>query len=194
MIDFQSLCCIGRANSPEGCGRLAGDNIPGRWSNDPCALKGRWREPISFAGLLSLISAAGIRVYRLVRRSLGEGGCPSVVKFAVLAPKIHTPLQGYTKLCKPVQGPPGGVVARKTGLSASLQVRSGYVSLSQAMSGEKIKKFMLPAPESAILKPRAPTRLCQVMPATPSPRVFKAPFSGPGCSTPPAFVRLCQPM
>jgi hypothetical protein len=135
MIDFQSLCCIGRANSPEGCGRLAGDNIPGRWSNDPCALKGRWREPISFAGLLSSISAAGIRVYRLVRRSLGEGGCPSVVKFAVLAPKIRKSLQDYTKLCKPVQGPPGGGGGSENGalslITGHVRLCLGYVRLSQ---------------------------------------------------------------
>jgi len=33
--------------SPKGCGRLAGDDIPGNQPNDLCALKGRWEESIS---------------------------------------------------------------------------------------------------------------------------------------------------
>src|ERR1700733_8805021 len=51
MIDFQSVFCVGRPNSPKGCGRLAGDNIPGHQPNDPSALEGRWRELISFASV-----------------------------------------------------------------------------------------------------------------------------------------------
>jgi len=34
--------------SPEGCGRLTGDDIPGNRLNNPCALKGRW-ERIHFS-------------------------------------------------------------------------------------------------------------------------------------------------
>jgi hypothetical protein len=54
MIDFQSVFCVGRPNSPKGCGRLAGDNIPGHQPNDLCALEGRWRELISFASVPSM--------------------------------------------------------------------------------------------------------------------------------------------
>ena len=56
MIDFQSVFCVGRANSPEGCGRLAGDNIPGCQPNNPCALKGRWRQPADSACPYSFLS------------------------------------------------------------------------------------------------------------------------------------------
>jgi hypothetical protein len=45
MIVFQSVACANKESSPKGCGRLAGNNIPGHQPNDPCALKGRWRKP-----------------------------------------------------------------------------------------------------------------------------------------------------
>src|SRR5580692_849514 len=38
--------------SLKGCGKLAGDNIPGNRPNDPCALKGRRKEFIPIASHL----------------------------------------------------------------------------------------------------------------------------------------------
>ena len=52
MIDFQSLrlaaALCRSSGSPEGCGKLAGDIIPGKPSHCYCALKGRWKDLISF--------------------------------------------------------------------------------------------------------------------------------------------------
>ena len=47
---------------------------------------------------------AEIRVHQPGHRSLGEGGYPSVIKFAPLAPKILKPAQGCPNLSNPVQG------------------------------------------------------------------------------------------
>src|SRR3984885_4552082 len=61
MIVFQSVACANKESSPKGCGRLAGDNIPGHQPNDHCALKGRRKEPISFARSPAPVGICGIR-------------------------------------------------------------------------------------------------------------------------------------
>jgi len=110
MIVFQSPFCVGRANSPEGCGRLAGDNIPGHQPNNPCALKGRWREPADLACPYSFrpvlcsfysnlralcASVAKIRVHL----------CPSVVKprnckTNPISTSVIWPFKGFQSLSK----------------------------------------------------------------------------------------------
>jgi hypothetical protein len=101
----------------------AGDNIPGHWPNDPCAPKGRWREPISFVGspalieagravplghsvILSNLSASACHVLRGGKIRVHQ--CPSVVKLFVSEPKILNPFQTPPKLSKPFQGPQEG--------------------------------------------------------------------------------------
>ena len=131
MIDFQSSFSVGKACSPEGWGRLAGDNIPGHQPNDPCALKGRWREPISFVGSPALIEAeravplghsvilsnlcasachvlrgGRIRVYQPVRRSLGEGGCLPRRSLAKAGPFVVKSFVSEPKILNPFQTPP----------------------------------------------------------------------------------------
>src|SRR3984957_16132126 len=62
MIDCQSSCLVTppsrRSVSPEGCGRLARDNIPGNPSLYPRALKGRWKQSIPFVASSSLSFSA----------------------------------------------------------------------------------------------------------------------------------------
>src|ERR1700677_3126054 len=88
------LACCHHPGSPEGCGKLAGDNIPGNCPNNPRALKGRWKEPVSRFGSHLL--------------------CPVAPNFHVLdsaaslylgdRSRFPKAIQGYLTLSEPIQG------------------------------------------------------------------------------------------
>ena len=122
MIDFQSslvaaLCR--RQSSPEGCWKLAGDNIPGKPSRYPRALKGRRKEPMFIRSALYAFVACWLK--------------------SALAPQFP---QTWPSLPKAAQPCPSASPGEGYGFPVSLQTMSGYVSLCQV---EKLKKVPCPA-------------------------------------------------
>jgi hypothetical protein len=119
-----ALCrCL---DSPKGCRRLAGDNIPGHQPNDLCALKGRWREPISLArssartktwhsvfvsvipcsfcqrlGAFTPLREKSVFI-RLPRRSQAKAGVHPWLKPGLLAVQVSS-IQGFPRLLKAIQ-------------------------------------------------------------------------------------------
>jgi hypothetical protein len=103
MIDFQSswpaaaLSC--RLGSPEGCGKFAGNSIPGKPSHYSCALKGRWKGDLSSTVLLSLCLRAPASLLLPLPHP-----CPSVVgKTFFYQTNPFRPVLGLSKAFKGIQ-------------------------------------------------------------------------------------------
>src|ERR1700677_989374 len=87
--------------SPEGCGKLAGDNIPGNHPRNPRDLKGRWKKLVSCSG--SSLLCPPVPSFRVLDSAVSLCLSASVAE-SVDRSRFPKAIKGYLSLPKPIQG------------------------------------------------------------------------------------------